>query len=66
MDTLIKDKGMDISKIPKIMHRLKILCTEAKHTLSQNEMAFIRIDDLPDIMVYGCEISQNRFEKCIL
>lgn len=28
-------------------------------------MAFVRLDGLPDIMVYGCEISQAQFEQCV-
>lgn len=36
------------------MHKLKLLCDEAKHVLSINEKAFIRLDGLPDILVYGC------------
>jgi hypothetical protein len=28
-------------------------------------MAYIRLDGLPDILVYGCEISLLQFEKCI-
>lgn len=47
------------------MHRLKILCDEAKQTLSQSEMAFVRLDGLPDILVYGCEVSSVQFELCI-
>jgi molecular chaperone DnaK (HSP70) len=34
VELLVKDKGMDVSKAPKIMQKLKILSTEAKHTLS--------------------------------
>lgn len=47
------------------MHRLKVLCDEAKQTLSQSEMAFVRLDGLPDILVYGCEVSSLQFEQCI-
>jgi molecular chaperone DnaK (HSP70) len=36
VEHLLKDKGMDVSKSPKIMHKLKILCAEAKHTLSHS------------------------------
>lgn len=28
-------------------------------------MAFIRLDGLPDIAVYGCEITLTQFESCI-
>ncbi len=31
---LVKNKGMDVSKVPSIMHKLRLLCNEAKHTLS--------------------------------
>jgi len=36
VNELIAKKGMDISKVPKHMHKLKILCNEAKHVLSSN------------------------------
>jgi molecular chaperone DnaK (HSP70) len=62
---LAQAKGMDVSKTPKIMHRLKVLCDEAKQTLSQSEMAFVRLDGLPDIIIYGCEVSTTQFEQCI-
>jgi molecular chaperone DnaK (HSP70) len=62
---LAREKGMDVSRTPKIMHRLKVLCDEAKKTLSQSEMAFVRLDGLPDILVYGCEVSALQFENCV-
>jgi heat shock protein 1/8 len=62
---LAQAKGMDVSRTSKIMHRLKILCDEAKQTLSQSEMAFVRLDGLPDILIYGCEVSLVQFEQCI-
>ena len=40
----MKLKGMDISSHPKLMHKLKILCMEAKHTLTQSDRAFVRLD----------------------
>ena len=62
---LMQAKGMDITTIPKLMHKLKILSMEAKHTLANSERAFVRLDELPDIRVFGCEVSQKQFEECI-
>lgn len=61
VDELIAKKGMDIRKDSYLMQKLKIYCQQAKHTLSNHEMAFIRLDGLPDISVYGCEISLAQF-----
>jgi actin-related protein len=33
--------------------------------LSSNDKAFVRLDGLPNILTYGCEISIREFEKCI-
>jgi hypothetical protein len=45
---------MDITKNRLLMNKLKLLCDEAKHILSKSDKAFIRLDGLPDILVYGC------------
>ena len=58
---LVLEKGMDITKNPYFMHKLRLLCDEAKHILSSNEKAFVRLDELPDILVYGCEVSIQQF-----
>lgn len=54
VEHLIKEKGMDITQNKFLMNKLKLLCDEAKHILSANDKAFIRLDGLPDILVYGC------------
>lgn len=56
---------MDINKNSLLMHRMRLLCEEAKHTLSSNDHAFVRLDGLPDIVVYGCEVFLPQFDQCI-
>lgn len=36
VNELVTKKGMDISKVSKLMHKLKVLCNEAKHVLSSS------------------------------
>ena len=56
---------MDISKSKSHMNKLKLLCDEAKQMLSKNDKAFIRLGGLPDILVYGCEVTLQCFENRI-
>uniref|UniRef100_A0A6A7GBK7 Heat shock protein 70 n=1 Tax=Hirondellea gigas TaxID=1518452 RepID=A0A6A7GBK7_9CRUS len=61
-----KNKGVDMSKNPRSLRRLRTQCERAKRALSSSTQASIEIDSLYDGIDYVTTITRARFEElCI-